>query len=79
MPKKKMSTAAYNMYILGAFTKTLRSLMFNLLVFFVGLSIGMGFSILHMQRAWKERYAHDTISKLEKALAKRGIADKEFN
>lgn len=78
MPKQKMSKAAYNAYLLGMFVTTLRSIIFNFLILFIGITIGMGFTIMHMQRAWKDRYSHDTVMKFEHALMKRGIIDKEM-
>jgi len=53
--------------------------MFNLLVFFIGLSVGMGFSIIRMQHAIKEKYDSDTITKLEQAIAVSGVKSKDID
>lgn len=79
IPHKKMSKAAYRAQVFGMFAATIRTLMFNLLVFFIGLSIGMGFSIMHMQHTIKEKYANDTLTKLERALTKAGVKSQEID
>lgn len=79
MSKQKMSKTAYNMYLLGIFASTIRSLLFNLFMLSIGVSIGMGFAIIRMQNAWKDRYAYDTVLKIEHAMMKRGIVDKQIS
>ena len=55
-------------YKLGVFLRLIRSTVFNLLVFFVGCSAGMGFTMLNAKHVWKERYDNDTLLKLERVL-----------
>ena len=74
-----MSKKAYRAYILGMYTKLLRSLLFNLLVFSFGLSIGMGFTVIHMKRVWKDTYESSTVMKLEHSLRKYGIENREID
>ena len=76
--RRKLSKAAYRIHILGMAANMMRSLLFNLLVFFFGTSLGMGFTIIHVQKVWKEKYANDTITKLERALNKHGTNNPEI-
>ena len=74
---KKMSKGAYRVAVLGMYAKIMRSLAFNALVLFAGISIGMGFTVINMQRVWKEKYTCSSIHRLERILAKRGAIDNE--
>ena len=76
--RKKLSKAAYRIHLLGMFTNAMRSFLFNAFVFFLGTSLGMGFTIIHVQKVWKEKYANDTVTKLERALNKYGANNKEI-
>lgn len=51
---KHLSKAAYRIHLLGICAKVMRSFLFNVCVFFVGVAAGMGFTILHMQKMMKE-------------------------
>ena len=74
---KKMSRGAYRIALLGMYAKIMRSILFNIVVFFAGISIGMGFTVLNMQRVFKEKYMHNSVHKLEHVLAKHGVIDNE--
>ena len=43
-----MSRSAYAAHVLGMCTKFMRTFLFNLLILFVGITIGMGFTIIHV-------------------------------
>ena len=45
---KKMSRGAYRMQLLGMYASLMKSIVFNFCVFFVGVSIGMGFTVMRM-------------------------------
>lgn len=66
-------------YKLGVFLRLLRSTVFNLLVFFIGFSAGMGFTMLNAQQMWKERYDSDTLLKLERVLQKHNVENTEIS
>lgn len=53
--KKQMTKAMYRMQMLGIAMQFMRSLMFNAFMLVLGICIGMGFSIMHIDKAWKER------------------------
>ena len=50
--KKSMSKALYRIHLIGMWARVLRSFLFNVVVFFAGVSIGMGFTVLHVQKIW---------------------------
>lgn len=43
---QKMSKMAYRARILGMCVRVMRSFLFNLAIFFAGVSIGMGFTVI---------------------------------
>ena len=65
------------MHLLGMYASMLKSIVFNLCVLFVGVSIGMGFTVMHMKKVWKEKYTCNSIHTLEHVLAKHGAIDNE--
>ena len=75
----RMSKEAYRAHLLGMCSAVMKSFMFNALVFFVGLTLGMGFTILNVQRVVKEKYQHDTVVRLQHALKKHNIDVKDVN
>ena len=74
---KKMSRGAYRMQLLGMYASMMKSIVFNLLVLFAGIAIGMGFTVMHMKNVWKEKYTCNSIHKLERVLVKHGAIDNE--
>ena len=72
------SKSAYVAQIIGMWTKFMRTFLFNLLMFFVGISIGMGFSILHIQRAWRQKSDHATIYNIGQQLHSLGVDDNDI-
>lgn len=78
MKIKKMSKAAYRMHIFGIFAQVIRSLMFNFLVLFIGISIGMGFTIVNVQKAWKDKCQYDIMIKLQHTLKKHNFFNKDI-
>lgn len=68
----------HRIYKFGAFLRLIRSTVFNLLIFFIGISIGMGFTMINARTAWKERYDADTLLKLERVLQKHNIENTEI-
>lgn len=71
-----MSKTAYRVRLLGMCVRVMRSFLFNVAVFFAGAAIGMGFTVIHVQKAWKDKYNSDTIAALERAIDKHNIHDK---
>ena len=74
---KRMSKSAYRVHVLGMYASMMRSVVFNLCVLFAGISIGMGFTVMHMRNVWREKYTCSSIHKLEHVLAKHGVIDNE--
>lgn len=77
LAKKKMSKGAYRVQLLGMYAQMMRSIVFNICVLLVGIAIGMGFTVVNMQRVWKEKYTYNSIHKLEHILARHGAIDNE--
>ena len=77
LARKKMSRGAYRMQLLGMYASMMKSIVFNICVLFVGISIGMGFTVIHMQKVWKEKYTCNSVQKLEHILIKHGAIDNE--
>ena len=74
-----MSTAAYRVYLLGMCIRVMRSFLFNVVVFFAGISIGMGFTILKMQKIWQDNDDVKAFVSLSKALKHHKIHDKTID
>ena len=74
-----MTTTMYRIHLIGMCVRVMRSFLFNLAVFFAGTAVGMGFTVMHVQKVWKEKYAHDTVVKLEHMLNAKNIHDKDID
>lgn len=75
----KMSKCAYRAHVLRMCTSFMKTFMFNILVFFIGATLGMSFTILNVQRVWKEKYQYDTVVRLQHTLKKNNIDIKDVN
>ena len=75
--QKKMSKNAYRMQILGMVAKTTRNIFFNILVLCIGMALGMGFTVLHIQRAWKDKLQPSELVKIVDTMLKYGIPTKD--
>lgn len=73
----KLSKEAYRAHLLGMYVRVMRSLLFNMFIFFLGTTIGMGFILIHMKNAIKDKYDNDTIIKLEHTLQKHNILNED--
>ena len=71
-----MSRTAYRVHLLGMCVRVMRSFLFNVVVFFAGVSIGMGFTVMKMQKMWQESDDVKTYIALTKALKHHKIHDK---
>ena len=45
---KPMSKTLYRIHLIGMCVRVMRSFLFNVVVFFAGMSIGMGFTVMHV-------------------------------
>ena len=45
---KPMSKTLYRIRLIGMCARVMRSFLFNVVVFLAGMSIGMGFTVLHV-------------------------------
>lgn len=76
---RHMSTTAYRIHLLGMCVRVMRSFLFNVVVFFAGISIGMGFTILKMQKIWQDGDDVKAFISLSKALKYHKIHDKTID
>jgi len=74
-----MSKTAYRVHLLGMCVRVMRSFLFNAVMFLAGIAIGMGFTVMHVQKAWHERYNHDTVTALQRALSAYNLNDKKID
>ena len=58
---------------MGVFLQFIRSTLFNLFMLAIGVIIGMSFTLMNIQKAWKERYNSDSLIKLEHVLRKHNV------
>lgn len=72
----KMSKMAYRVHLLGMCVRVMRSFLFNVVVFFAGVSIGMGFTVIKTQKMWQESDDVKSYIALTKALKHHKIHDK---
>lgn len=61
---------------MGMCVRVMRSFLFNLVVFFAGASIGMGFTVMRVQKMWQENDDVRAHIMLSKALKHHDIHDK---
>ena len=71
-----MSKMAYRVHLLGMCVRVMRSFLFNVVIFFAGVSIGMGFTVMRMQQIWQNSDDVKAFSILTKALKHHKIHDK---
>ena len=74
--KHPMSKMAYRAHILGMYVRVMRSFLFNLVVFFAGVSIGMGFTVMKMQKMWQENDDAKAFMSLSKTLKNHNMHSK---
>ena len=74
--KKPMSKTLYRIHLIGMFARVFRSFLFNVVVFFAGVSIGMGFTVLHVQKIWQDSDEVKAFTLLRKSLRHHHIHDK---
>ena len=74
-----MSRMAYRVHLLGMCVRVMRSFLFNVVVFFAGASIGMGFTVMKMQKMWQENDDVKTYVALTKGLKHHKIHDKAID
>ena len=79
-PKKKSTNRELQkIYKVGVILQYIRSTLFNLFMMSIGIIIGMGFALMNIQRAWKERYENDSLIRLEQVLRAHKIDITEIN
>ena len=66
-------------YKLGVILQFIRSTLFNLFMLAIGVIVGMSFTLMNIQKAWKERYNSDSLIKLEHVLRKHNVDITEIN
>ena len=76
---KNNSRELQNIYKLGVTLRFIRSTIFNLFMLAIGIIVGMGFTLINIQRAWKERYDSDSLIRLEQVLRKHNVDITEIN
>ena len=72
-----MSKAMWYAHLSGMAVHVLKSLAFNLCIFIVGLAIGSGGTLLHVQKMWKQSYSNQSAFKLESFLRHNSLSDKD--
>lgn len=76
---RPMSKTAYRVHLLGMCVRVMRSFLFNVAVFFAGAAIGMGFTVIHVQKAWKDRYTNGAVVAFERAIDEHNLHDKNID
>jgi len=74
--EKPMSKTLYRIHLIGMCARVMRSFLFNVVVFFAGVSIGMGFTVLHVQKIWQGSDEVKAFTLLRKSLKNHHIHDK---
>lgn len=74
-----MSKTLYRIHLIGMCARVFRSFLFNAVVFFAGVSIGMGFTIMRVQKIWQDSDEVKAFTLLRKSLRHHNIHDKAID
>lgn len=73
-----ISKTAYRMHILGMCVRVMRSFIFNVIIFLAGASIGMGLTVMQVQKIWENNTSIRSFLSLKGLLKTHSIHDKKI-